>query len=88
MAVKFPRSLTYTYAYTHPKKWDRESPRQDSTVFQQNALSQNTLVQSCYLLLCEHMCEHWGAWLAQLVEHAALDLGILSSSPTLGTEIT
>ena len=29
-----------------------------------------------------------GAWLAQLVEHATVDLGVMSSSPTLGVEIT
>ena len=27
---------------------------------------------------------HWGAWLAQLLEHVTLDLGVMSSSPTLG----
>ena len=26
-------------------------------------------------------------WLAQLVEHVTLDLGVMSSSPTLGSEI-
>ena len=30
----------------------------------------------------------WGAWLAQLVEHAAFDLRVMSLSPTLGMEIT
>ena len=30
----------------------------------------------------------WGAWLAQLEENVTLDLGIMSSSPTLGVEIT
>ena len=30
----------------------------------------------------------WGAWLAQSVESAALDLGVLSSSPMLGVAIT
>ena len=29
-----------------------------------------------------------GTWLAQLVKHATLDLGVVSSSPTLGVEIT
>ena len=29
-----------------------------------------------------------GAWLAQSVEYATLDLGVLSSSPTLGVEST
>ena len=29
-----------------------------------------------------------GAWLAQSEEHATLDLVVMSSSPTLGTEIT
>ena len=29
-----------------------------------------------------------GAWLAQLVEHATLDLEIRSLSPVLGVEIT
>ena len=29
-----------------------------------------------------------GAWMAQLVEHATLDLGVMSSSPTLGIELT
>ena len=28
------------------------------------------------------------AWLAQLVEHTTLDLGVVGSSPTLGVEIT
>lgn len=30
----------------------------------------------------------WGAQLAQSVEHATLDLGVLSLSPTLCVEIT
>ena len=30
----------------------------------------------------------WGAWLAQLVERATLHLRVVSSSPTLGVEIT
>ena len=30
----------------------------------------------------------WGAWLAQLVEHESLDLGVVSSSSMLGTQIT
>lgn len=29
-----------------------------------------------------------GAWLAQLEEHATLDLGLVGSSPTLGVAIT
>ena len=29
-----------------------------------------------------------GTWLAQSVEHVTLDLGVMSSSPTLGIEIT
>lgn len=29
-----------------------------------------------------------GAWLAQSVEHETLDLGVVSSSPTLGAEMT
>lgn len=28
------------------------------------------------------------AWLAQLVERTTLDLGVMSSSPTLGVELT
>ena len=32
---------------------------------------------------------YWrGAWVAQSVECATLDLGVVSSSPTLGVEIT
>ena len=30
----------------------------------------------------------WDTWLAQLEEHATLDLGVVSSSPTLSVEIT
>ena len=30
----------------------------------------------------------WGTWLAQSIEHVTLDLGVVSSSPTLGIEIT
>ena len=29
-----------------------------------------------------------GTWLAQSVEHMTLDFGVVSSSPTLGAEIT
>ena len=29
-----------------------------------------------------------GAWVTQLVERVTLDLGVVSSSPTLGVEIT
>ena len=29
-----------------------------------------------------------GAWLAQLVEHVALDLGVVSSNPMCGVEFT
>lgn len=32
------------------------------------------------------MC--WGIWLAHLVEHATLELRVVSWSPTLGIEIT
>ena len=32
--------------------------------------------------------EIWGAWLAQLEEHATLDLGALSAGATLGAETT
>ena len=28
----------------------------------------------------------WGTWAAQLVEHAVLDLGVVSLSPMLGME--
>ena len=31
---------------------------------------------------------NWGIWLAQSVEHATLDLRVVSLSPTLGMEIT
>jgi len=31
---------------------------------------------------------HWGFWLAQSVKHAALDLGVVSSSPTLDVRFT
>ena len=30
---------------------------------------------------------HQGAWLAQVVEHGTLDLGVISSGPTLGVQI-
>ena len=33
-------------------------------------------------------CWHGDAWLAQLVERVALDLGVVSSSPVQGLEIT
>ena len=32
--------------------------------------------------------QSWGAWLAQSVERATLDLRVVSLSPTLGEEIT
>ena len=32
--------------------------------------------------------QNLGAWLAWSVEHAALDLGVASSSPVLGIELT
>lgn len=36
----------------------------------------------------KRMSSSWGAWKAQLVEHAALDLRAVRLSPTLGIEIT
>ena len=30
----------------------------------------------------------WGAWLAELVDLATVDLRVMSSSPTLGVELT
>lgn len=35
-----------------------------------------------------HRNAGWGAWVAKLEERATIDLGVLSWSPTLGTEIT
>ena len=32
--------------------------------------------------------EKWDTWLAQLVEHATLDLRVVSLSPVLGIELT
>ena len=32
--------------------------------------------------------EYRGIWLAQSIEHATVDLGVMSSSPRLGVEIT
>ena len=32
--------------------------------------------------------QSWGTWLALSVEHVTLDLGVLSSSPMLGIELT
>jgi len=37
---------------------------------------------------CEYLIFKWGAWLAQSVERATLDLGVVGSSPTLGAERT
>lgn len=34
------------------------------------------------------MVASWGAWLAQLVEHVTIDLGVVCLSPTLGVEMT
>ena len=39
-----------------------------------------------YLFFKSNMVQ--GTWLAQSVEHATLDLGVVSASPTLGVEIT
>ena len=52
-------------------------------------------IKVCVCVLCE-MCINmyikgifiWGAWLAQSEEHVSLDLGVVSSSPMLGVEIT
>lgn len=30
----------------------------------------------------------WGTWLAQLIDHVILDLGVMNLNPTLGAEIT
>ena len=32
--------------------------------------------------------DRWHTWLAHLVKHAALDLGVVNLSPLLGVEIT
>ena len=37
--------------------------------------------------ISKNVLKDWGAWLAQLVKRAALDLGVLSSSPRLGVKI-
>ena len=34
------------------------------------------------------LTQHKGVWLAQLVECVTLDLGVVSSSPLFGVEIT
>ena len=39
-------------------------------------------------LVSKHVKCFTGAWLAQLVEHRTLDLGVVSSTPMLGTETT
>ena len=43
-----------------------------------------SLPSSNFKIFIDHLR---GTWLAHLVEHATLDLEIVSSSPTLGTEI-
>lgn len=39
----------------------------------------------CFAVL--KLLTHWDAWLAQLVEHEILVLGVVSPSPTLGVEL-
>jgi len=39
------------------------------------------------MLLLTNVYGRWGVWLAQLLEHAALDLRVMSSSHTLGKEL-
>ena len=39
-------------------------------------------------ILCAKHYAEWGACLAELVEHVTLDLGVVSSNPVLGIEIT
>ena len=45
-------------------------------------------VQSTPSMINTKKSVHRGIWLAQSEERAALDLGVMSSSPTLGIEIT
>ena len=45
-----------------------------------------TLPHATYLLLLKYISQ--GTWMTQLVEHETLYLGGVSSSPTLGVEIT
>ena len=37
---------------------------------------------------CQERKQHRGAWLAQSAEPVTLDLGVVSSSPTSGVEMT
>ena len=45
-------------------------------------------IKTCLLILILFKIDSKGAWLAELVDYATLDLGIVGSSPTLGIEIT
>ena len=45
------------------------------------------LLNFVYVLDIESQ-SNWGIWLAQLVEHVTLDLGVLSLSSPLDAEIT
>ena len=37
---------------------------------------------------CSNKISRWGTWLAQPVEHGTLDLGVVTSSPPVGAELT
>ena len=43
---------------------------------------------SYFLEMWLRLGKYWGAWLAQSGKRETLDLGIVSSSPTLDVEIT
>lgn len=46
------------------------------------------LAESCSTFTCYKSKESWDAWLAPSVECVTLDLCVVSSSPTMGVEIT
>ena len=69
--------------YNHTQKKQQQQ--------QQNILSSSVFYFLSYLyvfLIIYSLNKIWGAWLAQPVEPGSLDLGAVSLSPTLGTEIT
>lgn len=65
------------------------SPRKPRDLFSMKSLAgRNCINGSCIsVILLSERCGR-GAWLVQSVEHTALASGVVSSSPTLGAEVT
>ena len=64
-----------------------EAPCRGYTASENLNQDQSLISQLLYSYSFSNKGTAWDAWLAQLVEHVTLDLGVVRSSPTMGIEL-